>query len=76
MISSQLPPAKPSTLPAGHPPQRHRLPDCVSHPPTAAMFSAFFQLLSPGFALPSPQYRPSQSLSSPIYPTIDVPNSP
>src|SRR5215813_7313929 len=72
MISSQLPRAKPSTLPAGHPPAtapptRLRLPT-----PTAAVFSAFFQLLSPGLALPSPHSRPSQSFSSPICTPIDT----
>src|SRR5262252_6332448 len=72
MISSQLPRAKPSTLRAGHPPAtapRTRLP-VPTH--TAAVFSAFFHVLSPCLARPSPRYRPSQSFSSPISTPIDT----
>jgi hypothetical protein len=76
MISSQLHRAKQSTFPPGHPPATAPLTRSCLPTPTAAVFSAFFQLISPGFALPSPRYRPSQSLSSQIYTTIDVPNSP
>src|SRR5262249_13006740 len=72
----RLPRAKPSTLLAGHPPAmapHTRLPVPTR---TATVFSAFLHVLSPGLARPSPRYRPSQSLSSPICATIDIANSP
>jgi len=58
MISSQLHRAKQSTLPPGHPPATAPLTRSCLPTPTAAVLFASFQLLSPGFALPSPQYRP------------------
>src|SRR5215813_2824479 len=75
MISSQLHRAKQSTLPPGHPPAT--APFTRSCLPTPHCRRAF-RLLPTALArlrTPIAPISPPQCLSSPIYATIDAPNS-
>ena len=73
VILSPLASRKVVPLCAGHPsptapPARLRVPN-----PTAAVFSPFYQVLSPGPALASSRHRQPQIPSSPIYAIIVLP---